>query len=86
MKIFIAYAASALDIAERLYHRLQSERHEVFFDRELLLPGNTYDRKVRDALQKSQLLIFLASNESISEGAYALTELSLFENLHITPV
>jgi len=78
MNLFIAYAAPDLKIAESLFHRLKSEKHEVFLDRKHLSPAGTYDQKIRKALKKTDLLIFLASKESIKQGSYALAELTLY--------
>jgi tetratricopeptide (TPR) repeat protein len=75
MKIFISYASEKRNEAEKLALALRNSGHKVFFDREALSPGETYDDKIRRSIQRSDLFIFLVSPTSVKDGRYALTEL-----------
>ena len=77
MYIFVSYASEYRDIAERLTIGLKQDNHDVFFDRNKLEPGLSYDQKIRKAINKVDLFIFLVSPESVSKKSYALTELAI---------
>ena len=74
MKAFISYASEYRNIADRIAVGLRQEGVKVFFDRDQLPPGGAYDTRIRKAIKRSDLFIFLISPESVSENAYALTE------------
>ena len=63
-----------------LRNSLREEGHSVFFDRVSLPPGEGYDSRIRSAVEKCNLFIFLISRESVSEGSYALTELGIAQH------
>ncbi|MEO7150963.1 MAG: toll/interleukin-1 receptor domain-containing protein [Burkholderiaceae bacterium] len=77
MDIFISYSSQDAGLAEQLTHRLRGEGHTVFFDRESLLPGEAYDRHIREAVQGCDRFVFLLSADSIGPGSYALSELAM---------
>jgi hypothetical protein len=74
MKVFISYASEYRKVADRIAVGLRQESVDVFFDRDQLPPGGAYDTGIRKAIKQSDLFIFLISPESVSENAYALTE------------
>ena len=74
MKIFLSYPSAVRDAAETTCYALQAEGHEVFFDREDLPPGESYDERIRDALEASDLFIFIITPESVEPGRYTLSE------------
>lgn len=75
MKIFLSYADEDRSTAEQIYLALMGAEHEVFFDKTSLPPGGTYHDKIRNAVKKSDLFIFLITTHSVTKGRYALTEL-----------
>lgn len=77
MRIFLSYAHPERELAERLTLGLENEGHDVFFDRDDLPPGQSFDDRIRVAIQRSHLLVFLASPSSLSQGSYAQTELAM---------
>lgn len=81
MRIFLSYASAQRPLAERINQSLQSEGHSVFFDREDLPAGETYGERIREAVQRCHVFIFLVGPDSISPGSYALTELAFVEHL-----
>jgi len=92
MKVFISYASEYKNIADRIAVGLRQDGIDVFFDRDQLAPGGAYDTRIRKAIKQSDLFIFLISPESVSENAYALTEMGFARERwknptgHILPV
>ncbi|HVK55422.1 MAG TPA: SUMF1/EgtB/PvdO family nonheme iron enzyme [Burkholderiales bacterium] len=77
MKIFLSYASEDRPIAETIYLALRAQRHTVFFDRSDLPAGEEYDVRIREAISDADLFLFLVSPDSIDDGGYTLTELSI---------
>ena len=77
MKIFVSYASEQREIAERIYLKLVSAGHDVFFDRQDLPPGHPFDEKIKENIEACDLFVFLLTPDSIETGSYALTELEL---------
>src|SRR5262245_3534547 len=77
MRIFVSYAAERRSIGERLSLALRSEGHDVFLDTTSLPPGQAYDEKIRNAIARCDLFVFLISPESIEKTSYCLTELDM---------
>ena len=75
MKVFISYASEQHDLAERIALGLQSEGHAPFFDRSDLPVGEAFDRRIRSAVEATELFLFLVSADAVRSGAYTLTEL-----------
>jgi len=76
MKVFIAYASEDRKVAESIAFSIRSRGHEVFFDRDDLPVGASYDQQIELAVKQSDLFIFLISPDSVTNGAYTLTELA----------
>ncbi len=53
MKIFLSYASEHRATAERINLALNSEGHDVFFDRADLPVAQGYDARIRRAIQAS---------------------------------
>jgi len=77
MRVFISYTSEQRQLAERLTLGLRNEGHAVFFDKETLPAGASFDDRIRAALRRSHIFLFLVSHASLQEGAYAQTELNL---------
>ncbi len=92
MKLFLSYAAEDKTVAEQIYFALLGVGHELFFDRASLPPGGDYNERVRDAIDKTELFIFLISGYSTAADSYALTELHMAQQKwahpksHVLPV
>jgi hypothetical protein len=76
MRIFVSYASEDRPKAEDLVSRLRAAGHEVFFDRDDLPPGRTFDDRIRATLHSSDLYIFLITPDAVQPG-YALSELAI---------
>lgn len=77
MKIFLSYASEDRALVEPLHLALCAQGHEVFFDREDLPPGDEYDMRIRQAIETSDLVIFVLSPYALDAGSYTLTELGI---------
>lgn len=77
MKIFLSYPSAHKDTAASICYELQAEGHDVFFDREDLPAGQSYNAKIRKAIEASDLVIFLITPDAVAPGRYTLTELKL---------
>jgi TIR domain len=90
--IFLSYSSPQSEAAARIELSLEGEGHSVFRDRSDLPPGESFDARIRAAIEESDLLIFLISRESVSKGRYTLTELKFAEQRwknpsgHVLPV
>ena len=79
MRIFISYSSRFRELCERLRLALEGEGHNVFVDRVELEAGQPFDAKLRNAIERCDLFIFLVSPETVATGSYALAELSIAE-------
>lgn len=92
MNIFLSYSSPQNEAASRIELALEADGHSVFRDRTDLPPGESFDGRIRAAIQQSELCIFLISEQSVSEGRYTLTELKFAEEKwghpagHVLPV
>jgi hypothetical protein len=90
--IFLSYSSPQSEAATRIELSLKGEGHSVFRDRSALPPGESFDARIRAAIEESDLFIFLISRESVLEGHYTLTELKFAEQKwghpagHVLPV
>lgn len=80
MNVFLSYSSGDRATAERLAYRLGGDGHQVFFDHASLPPGEAYDARIREAVEDSDLLVFLLSDQSVMDGSYALTELGIAQH------
>jgi hypothetical protein len=75
MRLFLSYANEHRAEADAITLRLREAGHQVFFDKDDLPPGESYDDRIRRALSDADGLIFLVSPESVAPGRYTLTEM-----------
>ena len=85
MNVFLSYSSPERVLAERLAYSLRDEGYSVFFDRISLPPDEGYDSRIRSAIGRCNLFIFLISRESVSGGSYALTELEIAQHKWASP-
>jgi TIR domain len=79
MQIFLSYASEQRTIATSLAHRLRSNGYRVLYDASDIIPGESFDAKLQSLIARANLYIFIASEDSIRPGCYALSELSITE-------
>jgi hypothetical protein len=78
-KVFLSYTSSLGEAAARIELALKAEGFSVFRDRSALPPGESFDDRIRMAIEESDLFVFLITPEAVSPGRYTLTELKFAE-------
>jgi hypothetical protein len=73
--VFLSYASKERKFAEEVYYSLTNCGYMVFFDRNNLPPGMEYNAAIRAAIMSSDILIFMISPDSVTEGHYTMSEL-----------
>jgi TIR domain len=81
MNVFLSYASEQRALAERVCRQLEAEGHQVFFDHDDLGGGDSFGQRIRDEIERSNVLVFLISSASIAPPRYALTELAIAAGL-----
>jgi formylglycine-generating enzyme required for sulfatase activity len=77
MKIFLSYASQDREIAQSINRALLEQGHDVFFDREDLMPGEEFHNQIRRTIENADLFVFLISEHAIDPGSYTLNELDI---------
>ena len=88
MRIFLSYASQDGEAAKSIYLALRDQGHELFFDRTDLRGGDEYHNRIRAAIERTHLFIFLITPDALDAGSYTLTELTIAEksNRRLLPV
>ena len=79
MRIFLSYASQDREEAKDVYLALRDQGHKVFYDRADLLGGDEYHNRIRAAIDKCHLFIFMISPNAVDANSYTLTELAIAE-------
>jgi len=79
MQIFLSYPSEDRPVAESINLALRDQGHEVFFDREELPPGEEFHDRIRHAIERADLVIFLVGPEALDPGSYTLNEIDMAE-------
>ena len=77
MKIFLSYASQDRPVADQINRALLEQGHDVFFDRDDLPPGDAFHTRIRGAIERADLLVFLISPDALDVGSYTLNELDI---------
>src|SRR5262245_26148209 len=78
-RIFLAVAGPDRPHVEEVALALRDEGHQVFLDEHELPPGESYHRRIREAIARADLAVFFISPWSLQPDRYTLTELKLLE-------
>src|SRR5512134_2022480 len=78
-KVFLSYTSSLGETAARIELALKAEGFSVFRDRSALPPGESFDDRIRMAIEESDLFVFLITPDAVAPGRYTLTELKFAE-------
>src|SRR5438093_12247489 len=81
MRVFLSYSSEDRKLVEPIYLSLRAQEHTVFFDRADLPPGEEYDARIREAIEKSQLFVFMLSPDFLKSGSYMFIELSIVQKI-----
>jgi len=79
MFVFLSYAREDRELAERIRGTVVAAGFECFLDTRSLPPGQEYNSRIREAVARADLFIFLLSTAAVEPGSYALTELAFAE-------
>lgn len=66
-RVFIAYAVEDVDAAERLFSQLRDRGCAPWLDREKLLPGQNWPRRIQDAIESADFFIPCFSTNSVTK-------------------
>lgn len=66
-RVFIAYAVEDVTHAERLFGDLKNWGYSPWLDREKLLPGQNWPRRIEDAIESADFFIACFSSNSVSK-------------------
>jgi formylglycine-generating enzyme required for sulfatase activity len=94
LQIFLCHAEEDKEVVWRLYDRLVEEGAEVWLDKRSILPGQTWEKAIRTAVKKSDVVLVCLSKKFNQKGfrqkevRWALNEaeLMLDEDIYIIPV
>jgi hypothetical protein len=76
MRIFLAHASEDRRYADELTAKLRARGFSVFYSKDTMLPGQSFDERIRSEIAHCSALVFLLSPASVRTGCYALTELA----------
>jgi formylglycine-generating enzyme required for sulfatase activity len=85
MRIFLSYPSEDRPLAEAINFALEDQGHEVFFDREDLPAGEEFHGRIRAAIERADLVIFLLGPEALDAGSYTLNEIEIAEKIFRSP-
>ncbi len=75
MQVFISYAREDEEAARRIYRDLIQLGAEPWLDKEAILPGQDWERAIKQAIRKSSFFIALISENSVGKRGYVQKEL-----------
>jgi hypothetical protein len=81
MRIFLSYASEDRPRIEPIRFALAEQGHDVFYDREDLKPGESFDSKIRAAIERSDLFVCFLTPHTVDAGSYTLNELAVAERM-----
>lgn len=66
-RVFIAYATEDVQAAERLFKEMAGRGCSPWFDREKLLPGQNWPRRIEDAIESADFFVPCFSQASVNK-------------------
>lgn len=81
MRIFLSYASPDRALVEPIRYALAEQRHDVFFDREDLQPGEEFDSRIRRAIERCELFLCFITPNTVDAGSYTLSELAIAQRV-----
>jgi CheY-like chemotaxis protein len=74
-RVFISYARENRGIAEDLYEKLSAAGYHPWMDTKDLLPGELWEDRISDVIEKSTFFLACLSNESVNKRGMVQKEL-----------
>jgi formylglycine-generating enzyme required for sulfatase activity len=85
LRIFLSYSSRDFLLVEPIYLALRAQKHSVFFDRSDLPAGEEYHIRIRQAIEKCHLFLFIISPNSLAADSYSLAEISMAQKMWAHP-
>lgn len=76
-RLFISYAHDDYDAAQRLYRDLAAAGHRPWVDKEDLLPGENWRRRIAEEIRSCKYFLALISSQSLGKRGFVQKELRL---------
>jgi hypothetical protein len=73
--VFLCHASEDKPLVEPIQIALANAGCKVFYDEQSLPAGGDYQARIREAIQRCDMFVFVASPASIAPGKFSLTEL-----------
>ena len=86
MNIFICHASEDKPSVEPIHLALAAAGYRVFYDESSLPAGGDFHGRILDAINESDLFLFMLSENSIRSGKYTLSELEFAKQKWTSPV
>lgn len=77
VKVFLCHAHSDRETVRALWSRLKRDGVEAWLDRENLQPGQNWEREIRTAILKSDVIVICLSKEFNEQGGFRHKELKI---------
>ena len=77
LNVFISYAKEDVNIARKLWGKLESYGVNVWFDVEKLLPGQEWELEIKSAIEDADAVILCLSENSVTKRGYIQQELKM---------
>lgn len=75
--IFISYSREDYESASMIYCHLKDAGYKPWMDKEDILPGDDWERKIQQMIRQSDFLIVCLSSNSISKRGYIQKEIKM---------
>lgn len=85
-RIFISYSRSDQEVASQIAMALRNARFEVFLDKDDLPAGGDFISRIRNAIMRSDVVVFLLSAEALDDGRYVRSEIAATEGRWPSPL
>jgi hypothetical protein len=78
LRVFLAYTSIDIQEVQSLYRRLKNDGFDIWLDSESITPGEDWAAAIAEALQSSDVIIFVLSPEArLSKSTSSMSELAL---------
>ena len=76
-QVFLAYAHSDKNAVRKLYHRITRDDIRAWLDEKELMPGQNWKYEIRQAILRSDVVIFCLSEQFNKQGGFRYEELKI---------
>lgn len=73
--VFISYAREDVEKVKRIRNRLAEAGMRPWLDIDQILPGEKWDKKIKEGLEQADFIILCLSNNSVSKRGYLQKEI-----------